>query len=429
MLATLTILPTILSSCGRVVEKCPGYNITDSANTISKDGSIRVSIDASGSMKGFTVFSDLEYAAVMEEMNSLLSVQGALGMTKSKTELIRLGRKTNGNISMMKMSSLLAAKLPEFYVGNGSNWPAVSSSIDQFTTSESDSTDILVTDLEPDNASIEKLISSVKQKLISGEHQHNPTELIMVGIKSRFSGGVFPSVANEFEPFYFNGVRPFYVLVLGETHKAEKIVSQLLRIPILKGKVQLTRFASNPNHGYTAFASTQDVLLEPANCLRGSFSVSQGFLGKVNFDHEDRWILARAARICKENRPYSLTINKSSKIGFTLNQTTKSNILESVFGKLSGVTSYGIRDDKYSLTLEPKLHTAALNQIHVTIENSELDPLIWRDWSSEGTASLGARTQRLTQLIRRIRDETDNYAISRHQQKYSPLRICGLIKS
>ena len=81
----------------------------------------------------------------------------------------------------------------------------VSSSISKFVSEDPGCPDVLISDLEPDDASIKQLLTAIKPKLT---HDPNPkswwpgrkakhlgNQLAIIGIRSEFDGGVFPTVS------------------------------------------------------------------------------------------------------------------------------------------------------------------------------------------------------------------------------------------
>jgi hypothetical protein len=430
----LSLALILLSGCSPKIN-CAGFSHSNSKPTMSAvEGTIRVSVDGSGSMKGFTIPNGSEFHTTLEEMDSILGVKGALGIMKSKTEIFRLGRTPDGKTSQIVMKSLLAARSARFFDGSNTSWPAVTSSIDQFATPSKSSIDILLSDLEPDDAAIKQLISSIKPKLTatntksswwqSRNIQDVPTQLVLLGIKSQFDGGVFPSVAGQFQSFPYNGIRPFYLLILGETSKVEMIVSQVLNIPELSGKTQVTRFASNPNHGYTSFANNNATELNPPSCLMPVLTLSQGMSGKIRLDHADRWILAKAIPTCSNNNK-SILFKNSVDLGFKLERTGRTPI----FANSTQVSDFTISENGFGVNIKPMLQQNALNFIDISLDASEVDSVIWNDWSSISSNPVGSKTQRLMQLIRRLREETNNHALSGFGKAYSPMRLCSVIRS
>ena len=80
--------------------------------------------------------------------------------------------------------------------------------------------DVLISDLEPDDASIKQLLTEIKPKLTHDpiqnhggrvERLHVGNQLAIIGIRSEFDGGVFPT-AGSFPSFPYKGIRPFYIL-------------------------------------------------------------------------------------------------------------------------------------------------------------------------------------------------------------------------
>jgi hypothetical protein len=421
----------LVSGCASP-KKCSGFYPSISATNIARNGTIRISIDGSDSMRGFAIPKDSEFRTTLTEMDLLLGDKGVL-MENSSPNIFRLGRLRDKKVSMIPIPSLRLARSADFYRDSTSKWPAVTSSIDQFATPSKESIDILVSDLEPDEASIKGLINSVTPKLISTQakktwfqfsrRQDIPTELVLVGIKSKFSDKVFPSAAGQLPPFPFKGKRPFYILILGDTTKVEIILSRLLKNLDFIPQIQITRFAANPDYGYTVFVDKKQTELKPESCLMSVFSHSRGPF-KIRLDHNERWILAKTRPNCK-NTNVSVPFKITSSLGFKLNIP---NIAQ-IFDDSVPVSNYSIKDVGFSVDANLNLQPSSLSYVNSWLVNSEVDSVIWRNWSSDSMVPDGTKTQQLMRLIRGFREMTDNYAQKNYNQKYSTLRLCGIVRS
>ena len=157
--STLTVVGiAALAGCSQI--ECYGfYKNKDSRNALAK-GTINVSIDGSGSMKGFASIGESHFHKVLEELDTAVGVSSALGFSSSTTSVKRIGREAGASskLSSVAASSILAARKPEFFDEQNGKWPRVSSSIEQFANKDLNSVDILISDLEPDNASIKQFL-------------------------------------------------------------------------------------------------------------------------------------------------------------------------------------------------------------------------------------------------------------------------------
>jgi len=67
--------------------------------------------------------------------------------------------------------------------------------------------------------------------------------------------------------------------------------------------------------------------------------------------------------------------------------------------------------------------------LDISANAAELDQAKWADWNTSGTTMDGGRTQRLLALVKSLRTETDQYAVSTYGTRYSPARVCAAIKT
>ena len=141
--------------------------------------------------------------------------------------------------------------------------------------------DVLISDLEPDDASIKQLLTAIKPKLT---HDPNPkswwpgrktkhlgNQLAVIGIRSEFDGGVFPTVAGTFPSFPYKGIRPFYILLLGPVDKSELVIERLGLLKLGPDQMQISRFAANPSYGKTMFANPSKTTVQPKDCFSQPF--------------------------------------------------------------------------------------------------------------------------------------------------------------
>lgn len=437
MRGTLIILGImVLTGCQSEI-KCYGFNKEQDNSINSAKGTINVSIDGSGSMKGFASVSESNFHKVLEELDTAVGVSSALGFTTSKTNVNRIGREagSDSKLSSISVSSVLAARKPKFYDQEDGKWPRVSSAIEQFASKNPESVDILISDLEPDNASIKQFLSAIKPKLqvSSGSKSWLPwarveekaNQLAVIGIRSQFSGGVFPAVQGNFKSFIYNGPRPFYVVLLGPTAKTEKIIERLVKNRRLTESIQVSRFAANPNSGQTSFVELTKTEFLPVNCMSPVFSLSQGLSGKLRVQNPStRWVQALKDRRCKTQK-LEMKFQSSPILGFGTSTFTGPDYIASDGpAAINGVISA----NGMVLKAEIPAVNKSIALLDISANASELDSSKWADWNTSGTTIDGARTQRLLALIKSIRTETDEYAVNAYGARYSPARICAAIK-
>lgn len=434
--ATSVALCLLLLGCSSETA-CPGFNSQPISEESGGKGHINVAIDGSGSMKGFAVIGESAFHRVLEELDTAVGVSSALGYESSSTTVRRIGREAGpgAKSSSVDVNSVLAARRVDFFDQLPGKWPRVSSSIERFAGNDPDSVDILISDLEPDNASIKQILSAIKPKLqIDGgakgilpwrRGKERANQLVIVGIRSQFSGGVFPAVQGNFKSFQYTGLRPFYVVALGPTDRTEQIVTRLVKGRALGEEIQVSRFASNPNSGKTSFVDPGKTVLLPQNCVAPVFTLSQGLSGKLRVeDPSFRWIQALRSRGCTSPK-ISMRFTTSPVLGYGDRSIGGSEYFATV-----GTPSVNgsISQAGMTISTDMALLDGAISLLDISADEASLDQIRWQDWNTSGTTTDGSKTQRLLALIKSIRTETDQYAQSKYRTKYSSARVCSAIK-
>ena len=435
--STLTVVGiAALAGCSQI--ECYGFDKNKDSRNAPAKGTINVSIDGSGSMKGFASIGESHFHKVLEELDTAVGVSSALGFSSSTTSVKRIGREAGASskLSSVAASSILAARKPEFFDEQNGKWPRVSSSIEQFANKDLNSVDILISDLEPDNASIKQFLSAIKPKLESGAGakswlpwarvETKANQLAIVGIRSQFSGGVFPAVQGNFRSFVYNGSRPFYVVILGPTEKTEKVIERLVKDRRIGADVQVSRFAANPNSGQTSFIEQSKTVMQPANCMAPVFSLSQGLSGRLRVqDPTTRWVQVLKDRRCTAQK-LEMKFSSQSILGFGPGSFNGPDYLTT--NGSAGVDGF-VSGNGMNLRTEILAVNGSIVLLDISANAADLDQSKWEDWSTSGTTMDGARTQRLLALIKSLRTETDQYAVSRYGTRYSPARVCAAIKT
>lgn len=432
-------ISVILAGCGSSMN-CPGYNSSIPGALPSKaNGKIHISIDGSGSMKGFAAANHSTFHRVIEELDDLLGIKPALGLPDSETNIFRIGReaKPSNKISKQKIDSLLAARQPRIFEPTaGDPWPKVSSTIDQFVSKDYNSIDILITDLEPDAASIKQIITAVKPKL-----EYNPNtkgwfkkkdsfvgnELILIGIKSQFNGGVFPAVEGAFPSFPYRGLRPFYLLILGPADKTELIVQRLSRLNIPKDQVLVSRFAANPAYGWTQFVDLSLTRIDPKNCYFPVHSISGGLSGRIKFDSAKKWLALSQSRMCQSDLA-KVNLGIGENFGFGPETFTGKSYLSI---NNASFENSNLAEVGSNIGLAISTPQSSVGIIEASVKAGELDQKRWQSWNTTPSQPDGAKTQQLLRLITSLRDETNNFSknSSELRMAYSPVRLCSAVKA
>ena len=394
-------------------------------------------------MKGFASDSDSVFNQTIEKLDSILAINSALGIANSNTVIRRIGREASpsNKIVIKPIPSLLAARRPDFYSEKKGEWANVSSSIDQFVSKapatssgegksgDNRSLDILISDLEPDDASIKQFISAVKPKLEANtdsdkmEKQWN--QLAIIGIRSWFTGDVYPTVQGDFEAFKYTGKRPFYIILLGPVEMTEQVITRLSQVDKISMNMQVSRFSSNPNFGKTVFVSIPESRLLPDNCINQVFALSDGIFTKLRVDNNNKWILGQMNRDCKANEiGVQLGTEGFSHFGINLDKIDYYQTNNAI-----AITKVSHSASKLALDTRLKVIPSRINLITINADTAKLDEAMWETWSASGSEPDGSKTQRLLSLINSLRNETDQYALNNYESKYSPLRVCAIIKT
>ena len=388
-------------------------------------------------MKGFAAANNSVFHRVIEELDPILSISPALNMPQSKTIISRIGREAapSNKIADDKLDSLLQARSISLYEPpKDSNLKNVSSFIAGFVKKDPYSLDVLVSDLEPDNASIQRLITNIKPKL-----SHNPNaagswfaskstsignELAVVGIKSEFDGTVFPTVEGTFQSFRYRGKRPFYILLLGPADKVELVIKRLSLLNLNSDQWQVSRFASNPSYGRTYFADPAKSSVLTKNCFYPAASLSMGLSGKLRFDDESKWIKLVRSKPCAANE-YQIKFGFPSLIGYGSTSISDPDLLQSASTQIIGA-NLSLRNS--FLTVKEPLPIGSISITNVYAKADQIDPLRWKAWDMNPALPDGSKTQRLLRFISNIRSETDLHASKAYGSRYSPVRVCAAVK-
>lgn len=424
----------LLTGCGEV--PCEGFSSSSAQSRLPEPGIINVSIDGSDSMRGFATVNDSAFQSTLEELDNTLGISPALGYSKSKTVVARIGREADPSNKFYRkeVSSVLAARRPEFFEAKPGSWPKVSSMIERFVTKDPTSVDILISDLEPDDASIKQVVSAIMSKLENkptttgwwpwGKKKHSGNQLVIVGIRSQFNGGVFPTVQGNFKSFPYIGLRPFYIVALGPVEKVEMVVERLARNKSLSQELQLSRFSLDPDSGQTAFLSQSDSRLLPNSCLSPVYTLSQGLSGRLQVQEPKRWILAVRSKLCSDHN-VGIRFQTSELSGFGQSTITDPTFFISPNADIKTLTM-----SHEGLTLEVRFPSvkSVTNIMNISADAAKIDQLIWAEWSTSGTRLEGDKTQRLLPLIQSLRSETDQYAEKEYGTRYSPVRMCAAVK-
>ena len=435
--ALLGSVALAMSSCKSIDIDCFGYTKKQTNLVSSASGFINISIDGSASMKGFATPKNSVYHRIIEELEPVLSVSSALGMPSTKTSIHRIGLAANPSPQHIKdkLNSLLIARSPDLYEPpEDSPWKNVSSSIAKFVSSDPGALDVLITDLEPDESSIKQLITAIKPKLT---HDPNPrswlipqkanrigNQLAVIGIRSEFDGGVFPTVSGTFPSFPYYGLRPFYILLLGPTDKSEIVIQRLERLNLSTDQLQISRFAANPGYGRSIFAEPSDISILPKNCYSSTFSIGSGLAGKLKFDSDKKWIKLVRGVNCTETN-FQLTYNINAINGIGKLDSTDPNLWEMTNAY---VTATRIANTNSSLSLKSSIAPGSIGLLQASIKADQIDALKWKPWNMDNTRPNGAKTQHIYRFIRNLRSETDMYSNQSYGSTYSPIRVCSALK-
>ncbi len=184
----------------------PPIDPLDYVKPVSNEISVRIYFDATVSMIGFV---DDKYSEYVQLLPSLADAV-VRGWKKSKVDYYKFGSYVSpigGNHSNSSSGYLLASE-KEFYTDKKINLETnIQKVIDH---SDPNGLNIIVTDLFQTDNDIVLLVNKLREKYLQ-----KGLAIGLLGLKSRYKGTIYDVGVGK-EKNYYEGFRPFYLVILGE---------------------------------------------------------------------------------------------------------------------------------------------------------------------------------------------------------------------
>ena len=180
---------------------------------------VDIYVDGSGSMLGYVNHENSSYRQALKLLDSILTLGGS--RSESTVKYYRSGDH-NHQAKELTRSEFRKASKSEFYNGQNSVFPDVSSDLASIITTpkNSDHLTVIVTDLEQNDGDVNLIARKIKENYFHNKDQDYAVGVW--GVKSEFNGTVYsPSDASKKFSYNTEGktsqnYRPFYVLFLGQ---------------------------------------------------------------------------------------------------------------------------------------------------------------------------------------------------------------------
>lgn len=236
--------------------------ITQSISEVENE--INIFIDGSSSMQGYVFYNDSQYLNFLESLYKSTTFSNL----NEKFNFFRLGKPTNlsncsianRKLCIQQIVSIKSAKLKSFYFGKSNDYPPLTSSLHpaiEPTESSSNTSkvsqsssyhnkiSIIISDLEPDDAAVEKMSAKFKPL-----YKRNNFSVSVLAVRSHFNGPVFyikkdsqlskSNFKNKKTKNFFSfntksekkskGFRPFYIIIFGDKELSSSFFSRITSI-------------------------------------------------------------------------------------------------------------------------------------------------------------------------------------------------------
>jgi hypothetical protein len=452
------------------VQSAEQNNVGENQNKINLI--VHVGIDGSGSMLGFVRGGTSQYITIIQKLDDLLRPSNLKTDLGSKVEdvkvnFFRLGVSEPSQITERKLlgkddTSFLDAKFPRFYCyGQPKMYPCVTSSLHQvFTnqaaasetialiappamlsntknseTSETPSTEIridtmqiLITDLEPDNAAIGEITNHISNILI----QKPDYKAILLGIPSEFNGILYsadrPDLNNK--PYQSRRKpeqdgRPFYLFLIGPTAVVETFVERFLdrvgrdiakTIKASAFNRQNSPILLNVNDSFDEFEK---------DCIRRRFNLR----GKrLTPKQESEWLILEQRQCQDKYNDIELEKVHSQPSWLLRRGKFVADLFASSHPSIVNVKGVSLDSEAdpprldLSLRFTGKKSNSDEQPIYITLKEKDLDEIIWQEWSAPINILEGTKTQQLMDFVKSVRGKVS--------QDQDALRFClGYVKT
>jgi hypothetical protein len=433
---------------------------------------VQVGIDGSGSMLGFVKGGASQYITIIQKLDDLLrpsNLKTDLGsmVEDVKVNYFRLGVSDLGQVREKKLlgkddTSFLDAKFPSFYCyGQLKKYPCVTSSLHQIFTNQAnasepvaltapssnspntknsessetpstevtiDTMQILITDLEPDNSAIGEITNRISNIL----NQKPDYKAILLGIPSEFNGILYsadqPNLINK--PYQSRGNpeqggRPFYLFLIGPTAVVETFVEGFL--DRVGRDMSRTIKASAFNRQYSP------ILLNINNtfgeidkdCIHRRFNLK----GKqLTTKQESDWLILEQGKCPDKYNDFEVNNVYSQPSWLLRRGKFSADSFVSSHPSIVKVNSVSLDSNADPPHLDLSLGFTGENSnsdeqpIYITLNEKDLDEIVWQEWSTPINNLEGTKTQQLMDFVKSVRGKVS--------QGQDALRFClGYVKT
>ncbi len=400
-LFSLGALALILSSCGQSLE-CVSKSETDQSDPF--DGvQVDVGIDGSGSMTGFVARPGSRYIQAIDSLHTLL---------QSKTipaKYWRIGQGSQSNSAQsLSASQFLDGRSPKFYSCQAQNkdYPCVSSTLEQIysvpVAPKQETLKLLLTDLEPDAAAVGQLSGKISAEL----QAHPGYKAILLGVRSQYDGAIFSaSTGNAVTRYSTDGTdvdtegRPFYLLISGPSAAVDAVVNQFRQLPLKVN--QAFRVSSFSLDGVDTVTLDSSKIPTKINACVDQL----GALNRVRpaRNQTEQWLLLEQS--CSgQNEPLVLDVPSQESVALL-----GANLTPDVFNVSNPMISLkNVAVDNGKLTLSlgfdaQKISPRSAEEILITLDQRELDKVVWKGWDTNVAEPDGHKTQNLALFVGGLR--------------------------
>jgi hypothetical protein len=286
---------------------------------------------------------------------------------------------------------------------------------------------ILITDLEPDNAAIGEMTNRISNIFA----QHPDYKAVLLGIPSEFNGTLYSADQPESIKADYQSSRnpeqdgrPFYLFLIGPAPVVDTFVERFMdRV----GRDMATTIKAS------SFQRQASPILLNINSTFGQNSQNcvyrESILDgkRLTTEQETEWLILAQEECEGKYKDFTLK-NLKSQPSWLLRGGAFSTDLFRSSESFVEVTDVSLEDTSnipylnLSLKLAGEESSSDEQPIFITLEEKALDEIIWQNWSSPINKLEGTKTQQLMDFVKSVRGKVS--------QDQDALRFClGYIKS
>ena len=434
---------------------------------------VQIGIDGSESMLGFVNDEISQYITTIQKLDDLLRPSNLKTDLGSSVENInvkyfRLGVNVRRQVTEKQLlgkdegTSFLDAKFPSFYCyGPTKKYPCVSSSLHQILidhvaesapeavtapsnilpnskklrsaespspTIRNDTMQILITDLEPDN----NAIGEITDRISNIFDQHPNYKAILLGIPSEFNGTLYSAdqpktITKSYQSREISEQdgRPFYLFVIGPSPMVQTFVERFSdRVGKDMAKtIRTSAFHRQPSPILLNINSKFGEKNEDCTYRKYSLKGKQ-----LTAEQESDWLILGQDK-CQDkhkdiklddvySRPsWLLRGGKFSANSFTISEPSLVTVTEVSLNSDDDIPYLDL-----SLEISGEKSSNDEQPIYITLNEKNLDEIIWQDWSTPINNLDGRKTQQLMDFVKSVRGKVS--------QGHDALRFClGYVKT